>query len=781
MHYAVATILTGGIVASFTTSFAKDVSYHLASANAEMAGAVAEYNIDIGSAIGVFDIFSGSDSESEERISQEDDLAEKLERDIELAHNRAIEEHESAVDDISYEEDSAERLQRLLKPGINARNEEEYNSQHRIETPGGFYGFFFHGLTEENSENATSQDVASEEENAIEERSAKTAPPKPEAKPDEEALAESTIIRTGPILIENPPVPAPNPFRISDKSLDKKNAGIYKKIFSLQAAGKMKEADKEIMKLTDMRLRGHMLYQRYMHPTSYVTNFDELRNWLAIYSELPGAKRVYELAVRKMPSGFSGNIVRPQQVRTIVRKREPNIYHGLTYVSSRKRSAAQQKQIQDIADKISHMVRRDRFTNAYTELSKPEMAKNLDTVEFDNLRARIAEGYLHEGHMSNALRLASASADRSGEYAPLAGWIAGLVSWGNGDYAKAADYFALPARSKYASSWTQSAGAFWAARANMRAGNTAMARAWLTEAMKHPRTFYGLVATRAMGRNINFNWDFPNFTNTHKVLLESTPEGKRASDLVAAGQLHIAEAELLQLNPQTSDMQEALLAYAGHAGLPALALRAGSAFEGPGGVYYDAALYPTGNWQPRENYKIDPELVHAIMRQESKFDTRAESRSGALGLMQIMPSTASFISGKRSMKSRAGQEQLLDPHTNIELGQQYLEFLLNNKHVDGDMISTLIAYNAGPGNLRRWKKRWDGITDPLLFIELIPARETRAYVERVLSNYWIYRQRAGLQTPTLDALAKGRNAYYADAQKAMGGASLFRVAQTPAQ
>ena len=66
-----------------------------------------------------------------------------------------------------------------------------------------------------------------------------------------------------------------------------------------------------------------------------------------------------------------------------------------------------------------------------------------------------------------------------------------------------------------------------------------------------------------------------------------------------------------------------------------------------------------------------------------------------------------------------------------------------------------MAYNGGPGNLNKWRRKSDYQGDPLLFIESIPSRETRAFVERVLTNLWIYRFRLGQPAPSLDAIAAG--------------------------
>ena len=65
------------------------------------------------------------------------------------------------------------------------------------------------------------------------------------------------------------------------------------------------------------------------------------------------------------------------------------------------------------------------------------------------------------------------------------------------------------------------------------------------------------------------------------------------------------------------------------------------------------------------------------------------------------------------------------------------------------------AYNGGPGNLGRWENRIDYNDDPLLFIETIPYRETRNFIEKVIANMWIYRMRFGQPTPSLDAAAAG--------------------------
>ena len=111
-----------------------------------------------------------------------------------------------------------------------------------------------------------------------------------------------------------------------------------------------------------------------------------------------------------------------------------------------------------------------------------------------------------------------------------------------------------------------------------------------------------------------------------------------------------------------------------------------------------------------EKYGVDPSLVGALIKNESNFDSTAESYVGAQGLMQLMPSTAASL----------GVLDAFDPYQNIEGGVKYLSNLLDM--YDGDVSLALAAYNAGPGAVNTY----DGIP---------PYQETQTYVQRVLSTY----------------------------------------------
>jgi soluble lytic murein transglycosylase-like protein len=120
--------------------------------------------------------------------------------------------------------------------------------------------------------------------------------------------------------------------------------------------------------------------------------------------------------------------------------------------------------------------------------------------------------------------------------------------------------------------------------------------------------------------------------------------------------------------------------------------------------------YGSQIWRTAQKHRVDGLLVAAVVEAESRFSPHAMSPKGAMGLMQILPSTGGLY----------GTPDLLDPHTNLETGTRYLSWLL--REFDGDLELTLAAYNAGPATVARY----NGVP---------PYRETRQYVRKVLSIY----------------------------------------------
>jgi soluble lytic murein transglycosylase len=138
-------------------------------------------------------------------------------------------------------------------------------------------------------------------------------------------------------------------------------------------------------------------------------------------------------------------------------------------------------------------------------------------------------------------------------------------------------------------------------------------------------------------------------------------------------------------------------------------------------------------WAPSAG--VPPDLMQALMREESALDPRAVSPAGAIGLTQLMPATAQEVATQLRL-GRVGRGDLTDPSLNIRLGSRYLGGLL--RRFDGSVPLALAAYNAGGGAVSRWLDQRHGLEIDE-FVEEIPIEETRGYVKRVLRSYAAYR------------------------------------------
>ena len=528
------------------------------------------------------------------------------------------------------------------------------------------------------------------------------------------------------------------------------DARTYRRIFALQEDGAWAEADREIVALEDDVLMGHVLFQRYMHPTKYRSKYLELYEWMQSYHDHPGAKRIYRLALRRQPGGYKSP-VEPSFDGRRVAAVPPSASDS--YRSPRKRDAAARRAVRKEWRGLNSHLRTHDADGAERHLAG-KLARLFDEVEFDRARKGVAQAYFLAGNDAKALELAAASAERSRAYAPIADWIAGLAAWRSGQFERAFVHFAALAASETASPWNVAAGGFWGARAALVAGRPQHVTRLLESAAKHRRTFYGILAARLLGEGIEFAWDHPPLSAAARERLESTSGVRRAIALSEAGRYDLADQELRGLAPLAGEQAQAvLLAIASRLNLAAAAMRLGRA-RGDGERVYDLAAYPVPHWRPEGDFAIDRALVFALIRQESEFNVRATSPAGARGLMQLMPRTASFIARDRGLRGE-GKKKLYQPEFNMALGQRYLGHLLSEEVVAGDLFRLVIAYNGGPGNLKKWLRRAEHPADPLLFIESIPSRESRLFVERVMANLWLYRTRLGQPTPSLDAVAAG--------------------------
>ena len=150
--------------------------------------------------------------------------------------------------------------------------------------------------------------------------------------------------------------------------------------------------------------------------------------------------------------------------------------------------------------------------------------------------------------------------------------------------------------------------------------------------------------------------------------------------------------------------------------------------------------YPRPYWDQLKRISkkagIDPYFALAIMREESHFNPKALSSSKAMGLMQLMPATARHVAKKKKIQLK-NKEDIYDPKLNTLLGTLYLGGLFDR--FKSELVYAAGGYNAGPHNMLKWIKRWEG--EPLdVFVEQIPFNETKNYVKRVYRSYKLYKK-----------------------------------------
>ena len=359
---------------------------------------------------------------------------------------------------------------------------------------------------------------------------------------------------------------------------------------------------------------------------------------------------------------------------------------------------------------------------------------------------------IEEGLISVAYRLASGhrqtTALASSEAEWLAGWIA-LRFLEEPDLAY--PHFALLHTAvRYPISVAR--GAYWAGRAAAAAGHPEVVRHWFDLAADHPTTFYGQLARTALGgRGLLELPPDPAVSGADRAAIEKHELAPVVHALAATGQDDLLRPFVLRLADlaSTPGQRRLVAELVAGAGRPAFAVTVARRTARRGTTLIELG-YPVIALPPvtTAGGGADEALVLAMLRQESGFDQAAVSRAGALGLMQLMPTTARAVA--RRLGLPYDKERLTgDRDYNLTLGRAYIAQLLDA--YDGSYLLALAAYNAGGRRVRRWIHAYGdprgGEVDPVDWIELIPISETRNYVQRVMEAVPVYRQRLGRPAP----------------------------------
>jgi soluble lytic murein transglycosylase-like protein len=517
----------------------------------------------------------------------------------------------------------------------------------------------------------------------------------------------------------------------------------YRMIFALQDKGRFDQADRLVARLNNRLLLGHVLAQRYLHPTDYSSTFEELAGWLDVYADHPQATRIHKLAAKRRPAKA------PAPTAPVATRRE----NGREAAATR-RNTARDARAKAWADQLADMAG-DRPDAALRRLDEAASKDSFAAADRDHARWRVARSLLAAKNEDEALRQASMAAARSGAAEPRMHWTAGLAAWRLGRYEVAAQQFTSLANNSSASGEDVAAGAFWAARSYLMIRRPELVQRFLRIAAAASDDFYGMIAKAMAGEAMAFDWTEDGLKGGPDPLLLSFPAAQRAIALAEVGERELAEQELSLLASRARpEVAAGIVALAAELDLPSAEVRAAQVAKGKDGRQRSAAMFPVPKWQPQGGFSVDRALIWAMIRAESRFDPDAVSPRGAVGLMQIMPETGASVARSLKLKSYNGKASLQHPETNIRLGQAYIHKLRRSKVVGDSLIHLTLAYNAGLARLEGWMKQLRPLRDdPLLFLESVPVSESRLYAKKVLVNLWTYRARLQQPTPSLDQLA----------------------------
>lgn len=293
-------------------------------------------------------------------------------------------------------------------------------------------------------------------------------------------------------------------------------------------------------------------------------------------------------------------------------------------------------------------------------------------------------------------------------------------------------------------------GAYWAGRAAQTLGRTADARNWFGEAARYSTTFYGQLGAEALGWSAAPPLPFPPLpTATEKrqfLARDSIRAARLAADLNDDRTLRLFASQFVKDAQDKSDWV-LIGRFFGELRRPDLQVWIGKQASYRKIVLPDVA-YPR-IYVPA-GVPTEIALVHGVSRQESAFNPRAVSVTGARGLMQLMPGTAEEVARQIGLPY-SPPRLTSDPQYNVRLGSAYLRQLLDS--FNGAYVLAIAAYNAGSTRVSQWMGEYGdprtGQIDMIDWIELIPFKETRNYVERVLENTQVYRQILGGRTAPL--------------------------------
>ncbi|MDN5873172.1 MAG: lytic transglycosylase domain-containing protein [Sinobacteraceae bacterium] len=309
-------------------------------------------------------------------------------------------------------------------------------------------------------------------------------------------------------------------------------------------------------------------------------------------------------------------------------------------------------------------------------------------------------------------------------------WRIRSALW-NGDWKHARQWIeALPAKHAKSPQWR-----YWLARADERLGQKDTAQT-LYQSLTQGHGYYALLASWRLGVGYAPNTaSLVNQPKLQKALISDTGV-RRAHELFLAGLPSRAGLEWRVALGRASSAQRLQAVHLAHDwGWYSQSI----ATAARQGVFHAYDLlyplpYPKAVAAAATAADLPEDWVYGVIRQESLYNRRAVSPSGAMGLMQLMPATADLVARRNDLPKPDGRNDLFDPRRNLTLGTKYLRTLLDREN--GAFVVALAGYNAGASRAEHWLPSQPLAAD--VWIENIPYTETRHYIQRILWHVAIF-------------------------------------------
>lgn len=385
-----------------------------------------------------------------------------------------------------------------------------------------------------------------------------------------------------------------------------------------------------------------------------------------------------------------------------------------------------------------------RHSDSAAELGRPEA--------WAGGRARLARAAYRDGRFRDAYRFAARHHLTEGaDFADLE-WLAGWVALNKLGDAKTASRHFRTLYDNVSSPISLSRGAYWAARAEEKAGNRSAAADWRRRAAANDETYYGQLAAAELGAGVS-QAEAPKGARKASQAVRDDERLRAALALAAAGRTDLGRSFISALASDLSNTEQSALSLQMlDIHQPHYALLLAKAARRQGAAPAES-LFPVIDLPPVAG-GVDTALALAIMRQESEFNPQAVSRVGASGLMQLMPDTAKRTAPDAGVDY--DRDRLLsDWRYNAALGRTYLAQMLTE--FGGSVPLAVAAYNAGPQRVAEWIRRFGdprrNQIDVIDWVETIPFAETRNYVQRVLEARAVYQHRL-TGAPVAQSLAR---------------------------